>query len=116
MVSVLIGGSNGGIDQSRRRARTYAPRLASVSESRHFVEDALADLDAMGSRDDAVLCASELVTNAVLHARTDFEIAVERRRNRLLVSVRDESPQQVAIFRHGQHPAGAMTGRGLLVV
>jgi hypothetical protein len=59
------------------------------------------------------LVGSELVTNAVLHARTQLTLTVELQRDRVRVSVKDHSSAPVAL-RHYQ--ADALTGRGLGVV
>jgi hypothetical protein len=59
------------------------------------------------------LVGSELVTNAVLHARTQLTVTLERRAGRVRVSVSDQSSAPVAP-RH-YHP-DALTGRGLGVV
>src|SRR5206468_2951238 len=61
----------------------------------------------------AELLVSELVTNAVLHARTDLTVAVERRGENVRVSVSDGSARQPRL-RH--HSVEAGTGRGLLLV
>ena len=60
--------------------------------------------------DSVVLVVSELVTNAVLHARTGLSIEVERHDGVVRVTVRDGSPQQPRRRRHG---VSAGTGRGL---
>jgi anti-sigma regulatory factor (Ser/Thr protein kinase) len=61
-------------------------------------------------RDDLLLCASEVVTNAVLHANTPFQVVVTLRAGRLRVSVRDGS--EAAPVRKN-FAADAPTGRGL---
>jgi histidine kinase-like protein len=60
-----------------------------------------------------VLIGSELVTNAVLHARTELTLTLELRDGRVRISVKDRS-QAPATLRHYQ--ADALTGRGLGVV
>jgi anti-sigma regulatory factor (Ser/Thr protein kinase) len=59
------------------------------------------------------LVGSELVTNAVLHARTPLTVALELQTDRVRISVSDQSSAPVA-QRH-YHP-DALTGRGLGVV
>jgi anti-anti-sigma factor len=63
--------------------------------------------------DRAVLLASELVTNAVLHARTDLRLRLELRGERLHLAVRDGSPR---LLRLVPADAQAQAGRGLLLV
>ncbi|NHC44921.1 ATP-binding protein [Motilibacter sp. K478] len=63
--------------------------------------------------DVAELCMSELATNAVLHARTDFEASVRVAPGRALLQVRDFS---AALPRQVLHSERATTGRGLDLV
>ena len=62
---------------------------------------------------DAELLVSELVTNAVLHARLRATVTVERDGMVLRVSVQDDSPAQPHLRELGPE---AVTGRGLLLV
>jgi PAS domain S-box-containing protein len=73
-------------------------------------------LDASGQSDlveSATLLVSELVTNAILHARTEIEVAVAATRHGLYVGVTDRHPQLPS--RRGYDRA-ATTGRGLGMV
>ena len=63
--------------------------------------------------DQLVLIGSELVTNAVLHARTELTLTLELREDRVRISVKDRS-KAPATLRH--YRADALTGRGLGVV
>jgi hypothetical protein len=68
--------------------------------------------------DEAVLLASELCTNAVLHSASgasggSFEVAVDRGSRSLRVEVRDEGPQRVETNSFGEP---AENGRGLQIV
>lgn len=91
------------------------PTTDSVPIARRFVRDALRSI--AGSRDvdidvdTAVLLASELVTNAVLHARSPFNIVVAERATDLVrVEVRDGSPVPPRMHSFSTMSA---TGRGL---
>ncbi len=68
-------------------------------------------------RDDlttsGALLVTELVTNAVLHARTMVQVCLERRDEIVRVEVRDGSPVRPAQRNHG---LDATTGRGLTLV
>jgi anti-sigma regulatory factor (Ser/Thr protein kinase) len=96
-----------------RRAR-FAPRPEAVAEARAFVRSALAawhyDDD---DGDVAVLLTSELVTNAVRHARTDCTVEVRLLGEELQVAVEDSCPTMPAQDSVG---ASSLTGRGLLLV
>jgi len=84
-----------------------------VHDVRRFVATSLArhGLDAMVQ--DAVLVASELATNAVLHARTSFAVSLSRADGHVLLQVTDASsaPPQ----RAWRDPLD-VSGRGLSIV
>jgi anti-sigma regulatory factor (Ser/Thr protein kinase) len=63
-----------------------APRL--VSSARRFVHDRLPDLPEP-TLHDLLLMTSELVTNAVVHARTPIEVGVTVSHGNVLVTVHD---------------------------
>lgn len=63
--------------------------------------------------DDAILVASELVTNAVLHAGTDITVRVVEQGQDLRVEVADGSAEVPGL--RIPSPA-ARSGRGLLIV
>ena len=90
--------------------RTFAPDPTSVHAVRRFVTDAVSPRSDPG---DAVLVASELATNAVLHARTDYEVTVDIDDERIRIAVSDDNPRDVI-----QVPSStlATSGRGLGLV
>jgi anti-sigma regulatory factor (Ser/Thr protein kinase) len=63
--------------------------------------------------DDAELLVSELVTNAVLHARSASRVDVDRSDGYVRVAVRDDSSEPPLLRDNG---ADSTTGRGLLLV
>lgn len=65
-------------------------------------------------QEDVRTVVTELATNAVLHARTDFTVSITIDRSQLRVSVTDGSPAQARLRRHGD--PDATTGRGLHMV
>ena len=67
-------------------------RPAAIGRARHEVEDALARSDVDGrTAGDLMLLVSELVTNAVRHARSDrFEVRLDVRPDMLRLEVHDE--------------------------
>ena len=82
----------------------------SVRSARRLVVDALRSWDLEHLEESAVLLVSELVTNSVLHARTDLSVEMQRTAQVVRVVVRDGSrrrPQQ------RRHEVTAATGRGL---
>ena len=87
------------------------PRSAGVA--RRFLRETLAGWDAAFYTDAAELVLTELVTNAVLHAKTDIVVRVDLARGGLRLEVIDRSPRQ-PIARH--YSPEATTGRGLGLV
>lgn len=98
-----------GADVTRRFAGTcQAPRLA-----RQFVSETLRDWDQAVVVDDAVLVVGELATNAVIHAASDFTVALSRRDGGVRLEVGDASAAAPAPTDAGLEALG---GRGLRLV
>jgi PAS domain S-box-containing protein len=89
------------------------PDPGSVRDARRQVRETLTRAGQEEWADDAVLAVSEVVTNVVLHARTDCELTVLVSADGVRVNVRDFSPSLPA-QRH--FPRDATTGRGLGLV
>ena len=108
------------------------PETRSAREARRFVRRLL---DAWGCEelaDPAILCVSELVTNAVVHAHTPLSLTLSWAPPRLRVELRDHSPTAAigartlaAVGGHvgsgdGDGDDAAVTpatsGRGLLII
>ncbi|WP_183061881.1 ATP-binding protein [Motilibacter peucedani] len=88
-----------------------APEPASVRRARHAVEDTLRRAgQAEDVVDTAALLVSELVTNAVVHARSSVGITVTVNRRGVVVEVADHSPH-LPVQR--SFTTDATTGRGL---
>ena len=96
------------------RARRFAPDAVNVRAAREYVADELAEQGFQGDPDVVLLLASELVTNAVRHAATPFEIMVDVADDEVLVAVADDDVDHEPQVRH---PGPEETnGRGLLLV
>lgn len=67
----------------------YPAQPASVTAARRFVTDAVLAADATELLDDARLLVSELATNAVMHARTEFTVTVHVGPGSIHVEVQD---------------------------
>jgi anti-sigma regulatory factor (Ser/Thr protein kinase) len=89
------------------------PVPGSASAARQFVDETLAGWGCDGFLDASRLLVSELVTNGVLHARTDLELVLRLTRTGVRVEVHDSSPA-APVVRHYEDEA--MTGRGLSLV
>ena len=85
----------------------------SVTDARRFVLGALDDWQLDGLADTAALLTSEVVTNAVLHARTPMELVVQRLRVGVSVAVSDGSPIKP---RTRDANADSTNGRGLALL
>jgi PAS domain S-box-containing protein len=89
------------------------PVPGSAREARAFVSGALEEAGQPDFEDSATLLVSELVTNAILHARTSIEVAVAVTEATVYVGVSDTSGQLPARRDYGTR---ATTGRGLALV
>jgi anti-sigma regulatory factor (Ser/Thr protein kinase) len=90
---------------------TLAPTVDSVGVGRRLVSEALAEWDLSSLSYTAALLTSEVLTNSLLHARTQIVLTVERTEPRsVTISVRDGS--RIVPRRRG-HAQDATTGRGL---
>jgi anti-sigma regulatory factor (Ser/Thr protein kinase) len=87
----------------------------SAAKARAFVVHQLVEHRLLYLVDDVRLVASELATNAVMHARTAFTVILEGRVGSVLLTVRDGSPIVPAPSLHVPHGLG-IAGRGLLIV
>jgi anti-sigma regulatory factor (Ser/Thr protein kinase) len=101
-----------------REELVLAPTATAAAAARNFVrqvcrywELALPDATVVQR---AVLLANELVTNAVVHARTELRVRLELRGDRLHVAVRDGSPRLLRLV--AVPDPEALGGRGLWLV
>ncbi len=76
-----------------RQARRFHCRPESVAGARHFVRDVLSD-QPREIVEAAELMASELATNSVRHAHSDFELAILLSRDEIRVEVSDHGQGQ----------------------
>ncbi|WP_336921095.1 SpoIIE family protein phosphatase [Aquipuribacter sp. SD81] len=98
-----------------RSARTTLPtEHTAVRAARAWVDACLDSWGVPARRDDVLLAVSELVTNAVVHARTSSELSVRLGEGRLLVTVADHGTKGRAVAR--DVPDEATRGRGLRLV
>jgi PAS domain S-box-containing protein len=95
-----------------RRVR-LDPVPESARQARALVGEALEEAGLLDFADSATLLVSELVTNAIVHARTPIEVAVVATEASVYVGVSDGSGQLPARRDYGTQ---ATTGRGLALV
>ena len=92
---------------------TLPPEAASVGAAREFVARTLAAWRLPELVDSAVLAVSELATNALLHARSQFTVSVEVPNDEIVLAVADRSTLPLHLRRYN---LAATTGRGLRLV
>jgi len=92
------------------RSLRLPPTARSTTQARRFVLSALSEWDLDALRDTAALLTSEVVTNSVLHARTDIDVTVTRLDGGVAIEVSDGSRR--APVRRVQVDE-ATTGRGV---
>lgn len=93
----------------------YPADRTSVARARRFVRETLIGWGAGDATDDAVLLTSELATNAVVHARTPFEVICRSAGGTVQVEVVDgDGSCALPAPAPGDDP-GRTSGRGLLM-
>ncbi|CAL9352117.1 hypothetical protein SUDANB176_00498 [Streptomyces sp. enrichment culture] len=103
----------GDLDARKAPSRRFPGAPQSVAKARHFVRSAL-DGVAPDVTDTAQLLVSELVTNAVLHARTEVEVSALVEEDVVRVRVGDRRPDRGLVAQKPSPYAG--TGQGLALV
>jgi len=103
------------------RLRRIEATARSGSIARELVSQALEAWDCTALADDALLCATELVSNATLHTRAPFDLTLRRLDGGVHIEVIDDRPAElpVAVPTHGTAAditLRSMTGRGLHIV
>ena len=92
----------------------FPPRADSVAAARRFVRQALVGFGMESVADDAVLVASELATNAVVHAGTAFEVTCVDLGSAVRIEVHDRHPTRQLPATIPDLDPGREGGRGLL--
>src|SRR5262245_47794673 len=96
------------------RAAYPADRTA-VARARRFVRETLIGWGVDDAIDDAVLLTSELATNAVIHARTPFEVICRAAGTSIQVEVVDGDATRVLPAPGNGDDPDRVSGRGLLM-
>jgi anti-sigma regulatory factor (Ser/Thr protein kinase) len=92
---------------------TLAADTGSAAAARRFTVDVLQRWGCADLVDTATLLVSELVTNAVLHARSASRLVLRNTGDRLRVEITDDS---AAAPTRRSYSADAGTGRGMMLV
>jgi DNA-binding NarL/FixJ family response regulator len=100
-------------DELHRETLELPCDLTSGREARRFLEETLTSWGLDELLDEALLLASELVNNAVVHAQSSVDLSVTATQGRLRVEVTD---QGAGALRLKEADMGATGGRGLFLV
>ena len=95
-----------------KNARCFHCQPESVAGARHFIRDLLSD-QPRETVEAVELMTSELATNSVRHARSDFELAIHLSRDEIRVEVSDHGQGQPV---PRSPTARDRSGRGLQIV
>lgn len=112
--AIAHGGAGAPGGEPQRVRVRLQPMVDATAAARHLVDRACRSWGIPDTADLAELIVTELVSNAVRHARTDLEVRVGLRRRLLHLSVRDGSP--LLPVRGSAGDTLSEDGRGLLVV
>jgi hypothetical protein len=91
--------------------KLFPPNLSSIPAARRFAEEVLCDVAV--DLDEIVLLVSELATNAVIHAKTDFAVRIRIDPLPVRVELQDWSPNQPDLLNPG---IDEPSGRGIMIV
>jgi anti-sigma regulatory factor (Ser/Thr protein kinase) len=99
--------------RARCLERELPPARTAPSDARQIARKACLDWDIPDAADDVALVVSELVTNAVVHAKTPLILAIEHEGPTLAVAVGDGQPATPWMADQTPEQSG---GRGLVIV
>ncbi|MFJ9822681.1 SpoIIE family protein phosphatase [Streptomyces sp. NPDC101151] len=121
-VALLLARYEGSQLGPRRHVGTMAIErhdLKGVKQARRFIREQLHVWDLDEVRDDVELLASEVVTNALIHADSSVDVRLREYPDHLRLEVRDADPTPPvpsAVTATDEANAWAEHGRGLLIV
>ena len=112
--TALVGSHMNPPTLSPERLATHLPaEPGSTRQARRFVSDVLGRWSCPHLAEEAALLTSELVTNAVVHARSEVDVRITRIPTGVRIEVMD---QEAGSVRPVTAPPHATGGRGLLLV
>jgi serine phosphatase RsbU (regulator of sigma subunit)/anti-sigma regulatory factor (Ser/Thr protein kinase) len=94
---------------------SFAPTAESVAAARRLVRKALSEWPVGEVAEDALLVVSELCTNAVIHAGTEFTVSCTHLGSAVRLAVRDSYPGRGLPSALSEPGAQRTSGRGLLL-
>jgi anti-sigma regulatory factor (Ser/Thr protein kinase) len=97
----------------RRAVRSFLATLESVTQARHFVGETALEWGFARVSEDLQLVVSELGSNAVRHAHSEFTVVVSESESSIRLAVSDLSH---APPKEQRRASGSISGRGLMLV
>jgi two-component sensor histidine kinase len=94
-----------------RTSKTFEPLVTSAGDVRRFVDATLSQWQV--ETDLVGFLANELATNAILHARTPFEVRLERNGTTCRIEVSDYNPRIPVVQ---PIPPDASSGHGMMIM
>jgi anti-sigma regulatory factor (Ser/Thr protein kinase) len=91
--------------------KIFTPEVNHARLARQFARQTLSEWDM--ESDEVVLVVSELSANAILHARSDFELSLSKTDKGVTVRVTDTHPCLPVVSSPNSH---SMDGRGLMII
>jgi anti-sigma regulatory factor (Ser/Thr protein kinase) len=91
--------------------KTFTPDVNHARLARLFAQETLSGWQV--ESDEVVLVVSELTANAILHARSDFELSLSKSDKGVIVEVTDTHPDLPVV---ASPLPRSMAGRGLMIV
>jgi DNA-binding NarL/FixJ family response regulator len=110
LLAGMVGVVRRTVDAATARLSPEAP---SARQARRFVDETLRRWDCDDALDTVELLVSELVTNAVLHARSEVDVSVKLLPDRVRIEVADQSPEGV---QRRAATSDQSSGRGISMV
>ncbi len=98
---------------SESQAATFPPSPASPRAARSFLREVLPESAQADLTDVILLLVTELVTNAVIHARTSIHVQVAVDSQRVRIDVQDDAPDPPV---RKSASSESLNGRGLLLL
>ena len=102
------------VESARVLTVDLPPEPSSATRAREVARQQLTGSYSADVLDAAVLVVTELVTNAILHARTRLRLTIEARPATVRIVVKDSTPSVLPQRMHLE--PDAVTGRGLALV
>jgi hypothetical protein len=110
--TAVVGEAPDGYGEPGQAAWTFPATLESTRAARHLLVGALPEARSPSLADDAALVVSELATNAVLHAHSEFTVTLTGSEDVIRINVHDTMPLPAGAEADTTLPAAPLHGLG----